>query len=68
MPSAAAADAGDGGDEKNSMSAPRVFEINTVFAIDEVTKKVAPDRNFPNNKVMTTSYTKWNFIPKNLFQ
>ena len=25
------------------------------------------ERNFPNNRVMTTSYTKWNFIPKNLF-
>lgn len=40
----------------------REFEINMVFEPGKV------DRDFPNNRVMTTNYTKLNFIPKNLFQ
>ena len=46
----------------------RVFEINTEFEKLKDSGKVHPDRDFVNNRVMTTRYNSWNFVPKNLFE
>ena len=48
-------------EDKPQVLSRRVFELNTRFAPKQM------DRDFPNNLVTTTSYTKCNFFPKNLF-
>jgi len=51
------------------MQAPkskRIFEINKLFEKDLQSAK-KNEKQFPDNRVTTTSYNSWNFIPKNLF-
>ena len=53
----------DSANSEAGVAAPRrEFEINTEYGREQ------RDRQFMSNMVVTTKYTCWNFLPKNLWE